>query len=465
MTKFFEDRTTVRATDLRGPRVYSTDLLPDLFDPSDVAGSVQTAARALKVKMLSRGLVTLNGAYLVSPMGVHLLRAYPSLLAGEAILPAVLSDKEGLRNLVSAPPAAYTAAGISDSELAAHIAAVEEQMHKVMPWDITDASEKYRSDLIKGLSSDSSLIHRQLVATGVYDDARRKALIDTIAAVDMSRSANVRELIANEVPGALQPLLQRFATACYHGIGTAVVQCETGADLSPLSQYKAADMILTDRDATQAQLSEETMFARYFMAKALGTIQAHNAIPSAVIDDIGFEHVHALSGALRESGFQEGYEIILENFARLTTTGDPGDALENLDAASVTQAATDLAKIFEDAVLKELPDYSTREYELEKAEMITSGSDVLMEGLNILPIGNIVAFAKTTRSAVRAMGGAAATLKARDYDKALTSADERRREDIEQIIKGLGTSDPKKASLLDGIAAMADIQGVANRRA
>lgn len=464
MTKFFEDRINVRATDLRGPRVYSTDLLPDLFDPADADGSVQTAARALKVKMLSRGLVTLNGAYLVSPMGVLLLRRYPSLLAGDAVLPAVLSDKEGLGDLVAAPEA-YAAVGISEAELVAHIASVEAQMLRVMPWEITDASERYRSDLTKGLSSDTSLINQQLMATGVYDDARRNAIIDAIGAIDMNRSANVRELIASEVPGVLQPLLQRFATACYHGIGTAVVRCETGADLSPLSHYKAADMILTDRDATPAQLSEETIFARYFMAKALGTIQAHNAIPSTVIDDIGFEHVHELSGALRESGFQERYEIILENFAHLSTTGDPGERLENLDVEAVTAAAIDLSKMFDEAVLNEVDRYSTREHELERAEMITSTSDVLMEGLNVLPIGNIVAFAKTTRSAVKVLGGAAATLKTRDHPTALASADDRRREDIDTIVKGLGASDPKKAALLNGIAAMIDIQGVANRRA
>ena len=465
MTKFFDDRTMIPAGSLRGPRVYSTDLLPELFDPTDPDGSVLTAARALKVKMLSRGLVTLNGAYLASPMGVLLLRAYPDLLDGPSILPAILSDKDGLGDLVSGSTESYQAVGVSEAELATHIAEVEGRIRQVMPWEVADVSERYRARLIEGLSSGTSLIHRELSATGAYDAARQQALLEAVAALDLGRSANLRELIAEDVPVPLQTLLQRYATACYHGIGTGVVQCETGADLSPLSRFKAAEMILTDRDATPARLSEETIFIRYFMARALATIQARFAFETAVIDDIPFGSVHRLSGALAESGFQDRYETVLEAFSAVTAIADPGEALENFADASVASAAVELTAMFEKAIVDEIPNYSTREHLTQRKEMIASGSDVLLEGVNATPIGNFVALAKTMRSAAKALGGGVETIRTRSHDKALASADERRREDVYEIVKGLGVSSLKKASLLEGIAAMTEIQGVATRRA
>ncbi|MDN4631967.1 hypothetical protein QCD71_10615 [Sphingomonas sp. PsM26] len=465
MTKFLDERTARYAGTLRGPRVYSTDLLPELFDAADPSGSVQTAARALKIKMLSRGLVTLNGAYLASPMGVLLLRAYPDLLNGPSILPAMLADKEGLEELVSAPMESYAALSITETDLAQHIATVEARMHQVMPWEVADVSERFRARLIDGLSSGSSLIHGELSATKVYDAERKQALLDAIRAVDLGRSANLREMIAEDVPVPLQAVLQRYATACYHGVGTGVVQCETGADLSSLSRFKAADMILTDRDATPARLSEETIFIRYFMARALATIQARVAFEASVIDDLSFENVHKISGALGDSGFQDRYEAVLEAFSAVTTIVDPGAALESFDDTAVAQAAVELAAMFDQAIVEEVPNYITREHQIEKAEMISFGSDVLLEGINATPIGNFVAIAKTMRSAAKAASGTAATLRTRNHDKALASADERRREDINEIVRGMGVSGPKKASLLDGIAAMSNVQGVVNRPA
>jgi hypothetical protein len=70
---FFTGRKIVKAEELAGPRVYSTDLIRTLFDPGDPANSRATSARALKIKIITKGLVTLNSAHLVSPLGVHLL--------------------------------------------------------------------------------------------------------------------------------------------------------------------------------------------------------------------------------------------------------------------------------------------------------------------------------------------------------------------------------------------------------
>jgi hypothetical protein len=53
-------------------------------------------ARALKIKIITKGLVTLNCAHLISPLGVHLLKVHPDLFDGEALLPAFREDKNNL---------------------------------------------------------------------------------------------------------------------------------------------------------------------------------------------------------------------------------------------------------------------------------------------------------------------------------------------------------------------------------
>ena len=56
MSEFFKGRSIIEPQDLKGPRVYSTDLLPSFYDPARVQESVVLAARALKIKIITKGL-------------------------------------------------------------------------------------------------------------------------------------------------------------------------------------------------------------------------------------------------------------------------------------------------------------------------------------------------------------------------------------------------------------------------
>src|SRR3546814_6458130 len=101
LANFLDTRRVVKAEELRGPRIYSTDLLPSHFNPEQPEESVELAARALKVKMITKGIVTLNSAYLVSPLGVLLMDKHPDLFSGEAIVHAFRTDKESLADLIA----------------------------------------------------------------------------------------------------------------------------------------------------------------------------------------------------------------------------------------------------------------------------------------------------------------------------------------------------------------------------
>jgi hypothetical protein len=57
-----------QAGSISGPRVYSTDFHPSRFDHDQLPEETEaTILRSLKVKFLTKGTVTINGAHLLNP--------------------------------------------------------------------------------------------------------------------------------------------------------------------------------------------------------------------------------------------------------------------------------------------------------------------------------------------------------------------------------------------------------------
>jgi hypothetical protein len=69
-----------------------------------------------------------------------------------------------------------------------------------------------------------------------------------------------------------------------------------------MSKFKAADVVLTMRDASIGLLSEDAIFLEAFMGFALDTIHAMVA-PAQIIDSMDFKMAHQLSEVLRTQGF------------------------------------------------------------------------------------------------------------------------------------------------------------------
>ena len=93
-----------------------------------------------------------------------------------------------------------------------------------------------------------------------------------VEALDLTDSSTLRNYISAH-PQPARELLTCFAAACYHMNGTRVVNCETGTDLYPLSDFKAADVVLAMRDAEAQFLSDESVFLKAFMGLALNRIR------------------------------------------------------------------------------------------------------------------------------------------------------------------------------------------------
>jgi hypothetical protein len=459
---FFNGRTVIKAEDLKGPRVYSTDLVPSLFDVGHVGESVAVAARALKIKILTKGLVTLNSAYLISPLAIHLFDAHPDVLSGPAILPAFRIDKNGLEDLVTSNES-MGAAGIDESRLREHIARIDQSVKQVMPWDLGNVGEQFKRLILEGLRNNSSTIYHALSSVGLTAADTEKVAHD-IESIDFRDSVNLRNYIS-DVSQPARGLLSSFSTACYHINGTSVVQCETGTDLSPLSDFKAADVLLAARDARPEILSDEAVFLEAFMGFALDTIQA-SILPSQMIDALDFKTIHALSGALREEGFQDKYDGVVRQYVTNSGLADARQALDSLDEEAIAGVAGELAKAFKAAIIAELPGYKLQIQSDAKGELIRAGTDVAREAAGMVPVlSNVIAFADTIGGAADKMEAVGDFLTVRDQGAAFSRAREKRTEEIKKAIVGLNVSEKKKTKLLDAVALLSDVHGISIRRA
>ena len=462
-SSFFDNRKVIAADELRGPRVYSTDLLPSHFGHSDPAASVSITARALKIKIITKGLVTLNSTYLVSPLGVKLLDAHPDMFDGAAILPAFRTDKGSLSDLVASTEG-HEKAGIDDAHLRAHIARLEATIKQVMPWELAETGDNYKRSLVTGLRNPKALVFSELKNYGL-EHPEIESIARDIEALDFNDSKHLREYVRGVSADEVREGLKRYATACYHMIGTGVVRCESGTDLNPLSAFKAADLLLAARDEQREALSDDAIFLEGFMGYALDTIQA-SMLPSQIIDLISFEFAHKISSALRTQGFQEKYDAIIANFATAQSIENPQEALEKLDESKIAALAGELAKAFKQEILRELPDYQTAIQAEAKQELYRSGADVARAAAHFVPIlTHFVAFADLAIEGGKASTDAAKLASVRTQEKAFREAQRERKEKMEYAINHLNVGPVKRTKLLDAVALLSDVHTLMTARA
>lgn len=463
LSEFFTGRNTVSAQSLKGPRVYSTDLLPGHLDRARISESVLQATRALKIKIIAKGLVALNSCHLADPFGVHLCMAHPDVLAGDAILPAFRADDQSLAALATASPEEYAALGISEKNLADHLHWLDKQVVQVMPWELADVGEQLRARLLTGLSSEVSSVSKFLRAAQ-DGEAWRGRIISSIEKVDMARDRHMQEVM-QALPGEIRDRVLAFYQASYHAVGTTVVNCETGTDLSPVSAFKAESLMLANRDTPPADLTEEAIFLQAFLGYALDQIQSF-VLPTQIVDAISFYDVHRLSRALRESGFQEKYQSVVEAAASASQSTDACSTIEDIDFAALAHVSAEIAGTFQTYLDQEFERYNTKELDLVKGEAMQSTTDIGLDALAAIPgPGSLVTLAKMGIQGAKAVGMSARAFDLRDNEKAFAAARERRNAEIAAVIGGLKVGGSKRAQLLDATAALSDIYSIRTRRA
>ena len=354
---FLSQRFLVPASTLTGPRVYSTDLHASNFRPASLDDFVVTTARALKAKMLTKGTVTVHMSHLLSPGGIRFLEAFPDALQCRALLPAFREDKESVGDYVKDHEAAYRAAGIDETQVARTVSLLEGSFEHVMPWQLGDIHARYSERIVLGLVDPGSTARRRLLAANGNNEAQINSIADEIAAGDFSEDGSMRRFLSR-TDSTVRSILGYYEQAVYHMVGTSVVNCEPGTDLSPASTFNALAVAENDYSVAQPRISDTDVFMRFFLGEACEAMQS-GAMPVAALDTMPFEYVDRINQRLRDAKFHERYDEVV-NTAIVKLNAASPESIEDFDGEAFAEMASAIHKEFVSEIEKEVRDYTTQ---------------------------------------------------------------------------------------------------------
>lgn len=432
------------ANKLTGPRVYSTDFNPRALE----RGANELAiSRSLKIKLLTKGVVTINGGHLVTPAAFEFLQRNPALLGDGLLLPAIREDKGDFSAYVADNQSAYDAAGWTPARVEEAMAFLGESVKVALPWRVEQAQEQYRERLLWGLSSDRSIARQRLLKVEGMSELRLAKLIDQLSKVDLSEDSILDRLIADE-PEAARAIISRFAEVAYHQVGTSVVNCETGLDVSELAWRRLAYLSDSELYGDAAILTDVNVFFRCCFETAMQAIN-EVALPAHVIDSLPFDVIGKMRIRLQEQGFQKAYDEVIATFiGRLSSPGI--DGLESWEPESTVVLVEKLAKHFREYFEQELKAYRKAVQEAKKEEAIRAGFATAKSATGMMPgIGEVLSVLDvlgTGMEAARAAGEAFALL---DHNAADEAARAKRDTMVEQALKNL--SPKNEAKILTGL--------------
>lgn len=438
------------AESLSGPRVYSTDFHPSRF--ADPVASEELEAlilRSLKVKFLTKGTVTINGAHLLNPPVQAILKKHPSILSDGLLLPALREDKVGGFGDYLGDHAAHMAAlrwTSRDETLA--VGFIEETVSAVLPWRLEQAKDQYRARLLDGLRNQKSKVNRELNALGDLPPDFINQVIKEIEALDFSQSRALGDYISRQ-PAPAAAILRRFAHACYHVVGTNVVNCETGMDLSALSEFRIGDLTDDAASVNGSPFSDVNIFIRFCFGAAMRAIN-EITVPTLIIDAIPFDRFSRLRTALAQQGFQEKYDQIVSEFVTQLTAADSVKALEAWNPATAVELARQLAEHFRGYIVSELPDYRKAVQDAYEREAIEAGADTIKNLGGAVPgIGEIISVYETAKSTGAFAKAGSKSLLTRDPQIANTEARRIRDTKVEELLERLAPSN--RATILSAL--------------
>ena len=185
-------------------------------------------------------------------------------------------------------------------------------MKTVLPWRVDQAQEQYRSRLISGLSSDVSIMRQHLLELDGIDENVLIRLIDEIALVDLREDSALDGILVGVSANASE-ILTKFAGTAYHMVGTSVVNCETGLDVSELADRRLGIMSGSEVYSDTALLTDVNVFIGCCFEMAMQAIN-ETAFPIHVIDALPFDVIGKMRGRLQEQGFQQAYDEVISTF-------------------------------------------------------------------------------------------------------------------------------------------------------
>jgi hypothetical protein len=145
-----------------------------------------------------------------------------------------------------------------------------------------------------------------------------------------------------------------LAAACYHLVGTSVVNCETGLDVSTLAEVRLADIAGAQVYEQQGILSDSNIFLRCCFEIAMQVVN-ETAFPTHVIDAMPLETVAKARARLQEQGFQEAYDEVTRTFISRLQHSAGREAIETWEPEQTVGLVRQLSEHFRAHFNQEIP--------------------------------------------------------------------------------------------------------------
>jgi hypothetical protein len=137
-----------------------------------------------------------------------------------------------------------------------------------------------------------------------------------------------------------------------------------------------------------------------------------------------------------------------------------------LDAKNRLINTDTLANTFKSEILRELPGYETAIQEGARGDLYRCGTDIAHDVASAIPgLGTVVAVADVFSHAIEFAGSGSKARSVRTQPETFTQAQKQKAEKIQNAVYKLAAGNEKKATLLDAVAMLSDVHGIAISRA
>ena len=439
MNEFLEKKQDVLdASELTGPRIYSTDLHPHSFeDNEDVDRALRRAELALKAKMLTRGLVTINGSHFASPIGMRFIEEHQDdFLTSTAMRTAYRADRDNgfgafIEEYQNEHHDWYKEAGIGDAQLKEHIKYLDTKVERILPWNPEGVDQQYRETVLNGLNDENSLVRARLLGSKTVNSKNIDVLRSKIQSenLDLSDDNAMFEFMMRQPP-EIQRVLRPFLLSCYHVVGLGVVNCEAGTDLEPMASLKADEALLANSEPNEDD--ELSVFKSFFRAAITAT--GAYATPTWFLEDLKFADAAEIGKRLHSSGFSKSYDRILSAYGEGLLKRTDENAFASLDLPQLAADISNLDETFRTEIGRELDSILKRD---AIGDFIRSSRDLFVSGVSLVvsPIGTVFGAFDLFRTGGKTVREGIEAIEAFDAEKARQRALKLRDEDIKNLIQ------------------------------
>ena len=335
----------IESSDFKGPRAYFTNFDYRIVSrSSDINLLRKDVERRLKILLLTKHTVVCAASHLTSEFAYSLFRDNPILLEEELVVPALRRDRRDMTDVFGGKDVQV----ISTSQAKEMTAFYENNVKKVVSWDLFDNSSWFRNNFLQQLSDKNSILRRSLKKTS----QKQLGLMEKQVESNPILERETIEEFAKNLKRTDSVRLLNFRELLYHISGSRVVRCE-----GSLPQENYIDYNLVDISDKNTSLSDVNIFWKIFLEVAFDTLRKPS-LPIELLDLLTFEHIHKIRQPLLDGEFQEKYDEIIKRSIQAITSDNPNEIILNVNQIMLIRDKIQLT--FDEIFEKEITDFGKK---------------------------------------------------------------------------------------------------------